>query len=114
MKPRIDPQHSRLLTLNSDWERVVVIWSKSSDGNWRQSKLFLSQHSGYDKQAWSDVQNTFNDADASLPRGGDNGRTNLDHPKVYVAWGKHANYEDRNTVSRTSRACDLFSSVTRN
>ncbi|CAM1504440.1 Fc.00g020310.m01.CDS01 [Cosmosporella sp. VM-42] len=80
-----------------DWERVVVIWGKSDDGNWRQSKLLLSQHSGYDTQTWAGIQNTFNDADAALARGGGNGRTNLDHPKVYVAWSKHANYEDRNT-----------------
>ncbi len=57
----------------------------------------LSQHSGYQTIDWASIQNTFNTADAALPRGGDNGRQNLDHAKVYVAWSKHAHYQDRNT-----------------
>nr|XP_036587773.1 uncharacterized protein CTRU02_02689 [Colletotrichum truncatum]KAF6798715.1 hypothetical protein CTRU02_02689 [Colletotrichum truncatum] len=80
-----------------DWERVIVIWAKNNDNTWRQSQLLLSQHSGYDRKNWGDIQNTFNTVDATLPRGGDNGRRDLDHPKVYVAWAKHANYHDRNT-----------------
>ncbi|RYP70586.1 hypothetical protein DL771_005405 [Monosporascus sp. 5C6A] len=88
------PQHRS--DTPSDWERVIVIWTKSST-TWTPSHLLLSQHSGYDRKSWSSVQNTFNTADISLPRGGDNGRKNLDHPKVYVAWSKHANYNDRNT-----------------
>ena len=108
-KYRYEPDHEvYMLTIHSDWERVVVIWGKSDDGNWRQSKLLLSQHSGYNTQAWPDIQNTFNDADSSLSRGGDNGRTNLDHPKVYVAWSKHANYEDRNTVRKPKLSFSLF------
>lgn len=87
------------LTPSSDWERVIVEWAKGSDSNWTPSKLLLSQHSGYGTFNWSDIQNTFNTADGTLQRGGDNGRQNLDHPKVYVAWSKHANYDDRNTVS---------------
>lgn len=71
-----------LLTHESDWERVIVEWSKGSDGNWVPGQLLLSQHSGYDRLNWTDIQNTFNTADASLQRGGDNGRQNLDHPKV--------------------------------
>ncbi|PNP55299.1 hypothetical protein THARTR1_04441 [Trichoderma harzianum] len=85
------------LTPSSDWERVIVEWAKGSDSNWTPSRLLLSQHSGYDNRAWGDIQNTFNTADGTLQRGGDNGRQNLDHPKVYVAWSKHANYNDRNT-----------------
>ncbi|RFU81836.1 necrosis inducing [Trichoderma arundinaceum] len=80
-----------------DWERVIVEWAKGSDGNWTQSRLLLSQHSGYDNRAWSSIQNTLNTADGSQQIGGSNGRQNLDHPKVYVAWSKHANYNDRNT-----------------
>ncbi|PKK52139.1 hypothetical protein CI102_4402 [Trichoderma harzianum] len=80
-----------------DWERVIVEWAKGSDSNWTPSKLLLSQHSGYGTFNWSDIQNTFNTADGTLQRGGDNGRQNLDHPKVYIAWSKHANYDDRNT-----------------
>lgn len=100
------------LTPSSDWERVIVEWAKGSDSNWTPSKLLLSQHSGYDTLNWTDIQNTFNTADGTLQRGGDNGRTNLDHPKVYIAWSKHANYDDRNTVSSKTRetiAFDFFS-----
>lgn len=80
----------------SDWERVIVIWAKNGD-NWAPSQLLLSQHSGYGRKSWGNIQNTFNTADAGLARGGDNGRRNLDHAKVYVAWSKHAIYDDRNT-----------------
>ncbi|PTB37856.1 hypothetical protein M441DRAFT_148598 [Trichoderma asperellum CBS 433.97] len=80
-----------------DWERVIVEWALGSDGNWVQNQALLSQHSGYDRLSWGSIQNTFNTADGTLQRGGDNGRTNLDHPKVYIAWSKHANYDDRNT-----------------
>ncbi|UQC87806.1 uncharacterized protein CLUP02_13326 [Colletotrichum lupini] len=80
-----------------DWERVIVVWTKDSASNWQPSQLLLSQHSGYDRKNWGDIQNTFSTVDATLPRGGDNGRKNLDHPKVYVAWSKHAIYRDRNT-----------------
>ncbi|KAK3693457.1 hypothetical protein B0T22DRAFT_401422 [Podospora appendiculata] len=80
-----------------DWERVIVIWAQQGDSTWVPSKLMLSQHSGYQTLSWGDIQNTFNTADAGLPRGGDNGLQNRDHAKVYVAWSKHANYNTRNT-----------------
>ncbi|GJN79681.1 hypothetical protein PLIIFM63780_003199 [Purpureocillium lilacinum] len=80
-----------------DWERVLVELRKSDDTQWRPYQLHLSQHSGYDRILWPNIQNTFSDSDAGQPRGGDNGKKNLDHPKVYVAWSKHANYQDRNT-----------------
>ncbi|KAL7945183.1 hypothetical protein V8C42DRAFT_324838 [Trichoderma barbatum] len=80
-----------------DWERVIVEWTKGGDGNWVRNRLLLSQHSGYDSKNWGDIQNTLNTSDGGLQIGGDNGRKNLDHPKVYVAWSKHANYHDRNT-----------------
>ncbi|KAJ6442749.1 alcohol dehydrogenase [Purpureocillium lavendulum] len=80
-----------------DWERVLVELRKAEDTQWRPYQLHLSQHSGYDRILWGNIQNTFADGDAGLPRGGDNGKKNLDHPKVYVAWSKHANYQDRNT-----------------
>ncbi|EFX03921.1 hypothetical protein CMQ_849 [Grosmannia clavigera kw1407] len=78
-----------------DWERVVVKWTLS--GSWTPSHIMLSQHSGYQTLAWAKIQNTFNTADVSLSRAGSNGRTNLDHAKVYVAWSKHAHYNTRNT-----------------
>jgi hypothetical protein len=80
-----------------DWERAIVIWAKGGDGKWAPSQLLMSQHSGYGRKAWKDIQNTFNTEDAKKDRGGDNGRQNLDHPKIYVAWSKHANYDNRNT-----------------
>ncbi|UNI23273.1 hypothetical protein JDV02_009104 [Purpureocillium takamizusanense] len=80
-----------------DWERVLVELRRADDTQWRPYQLHLSQHSGYGRVLWPDIQNTFSDDDAGQPRGGDNGRKNLDHPKVYVAWSKHANYQDRNT-----------------
>ncbi|KAK5992568.1 hypothetical protein PT974_05981 [Cladobotryum mycophilum] len=82
---------------SNDWERLIVVWAKGSDNNWRQNYLLLSQHSGYAKKNWADIQNTLNTGDASQRIGGDNGRQNLDHPKVYVAWSKHAHYDTRNT-----------------
>ncbi|KAM0459817.1 hypothetical protein ACHAPV_000068 [Trichoderma viride] len=80
-----------------DWERVIIEWAQGSDGNWVQNQALLSQHSGYGRFNWASIQNTLNTADGSLPLGGANGRQNLDHPKVYVAWSKHPNYDDRNT-----------------
>ncbi|KAK3382120.1 hypothetical protein B0T24DRAFT_672132 [Lasiosphaeria ovina] len=35
--------------------------------------------------------------DAGRPRGGTNGRTGREHPKVYVSWSKHAAYHTRRT-----------------
>ncbi|KAK2594314.1 hypothetical protein QQS21_007959 [Conoideocrella luteorostrata] len=80
-----------------DWERVIVVWTKAEDGQWRPGQLFLSQHSGYGRLEWAKIQNTFSDEDAGKPRGGDNGRTYLDHAKVYVEWSKHAHRDTRNT-----------------
>ncbi|KAM0244030.1 hypothetical protein ACHAP5_006694 [Fusarium lateritium] len=80
-----------------DWERVIVVWAKGKDNHWRQSQLFMSYHSGYTKKNWGDIQNTFSTKDAKHPRGGENGRKNLAHPKVYVGYSKHAIFHDRNT-----------------
>ncbi|KAF2841540.1 hypothetical protein M501DRAFT_990044 [Patellaria atrata CBS 101060] len=80
-----------------DWERVIVVWRKESDGQWRQNQLFMGQHSGYDKRNWGDIQNTFETFETTSPLGGSGGRRNLDHPKVYVAWSKHAIFHTRNT-----------------
>ncbi|KOS18022.1 hypothetical protein ESCO_002445 [Escovopsis weberi] len=80
-----------------DWERIIVVWGRDGNGNWAQNYVLLSQHSGYKKINWADIQNTINTSDGSLFRGGDDARQNLDHPKVYVAWSKHAHYDTRNT-----------------
>ena len=77
----------------------MVIHSKNpSTSTWTPSQLFTSAHSGYKKYFWGSVQNTLSDADATSGKGPvPNGQLNLDHPKVYVAWSKHAMYDDRNT-----------------
>lgn len=81
----------------SDWERAVVVLRKSND-LWTPAQLLLSQHSGYLRLNWNNIQNTLSHADAEAGKAKDpNGLTNLDHPKVYVAWSKHANYDTRNT-----------------
>ncbi|KAL6915469.1 hypothetical protein FSHL1_006920 [Fusarium sambucinum] len=80
-----------------DWEHVIVVWARGSDSKWHQSRLFLSQHKTHDKKNWNDIQNTFKVDEANKPRGGDNGKKGFAHPKVYVAWAKHAIYHDRNT-----------------
>ncbi|KAM0229586.1 hypothetical protein ACHAPO_009850 [Fusarium lateritium] len=78
-------------------EHVIVVWARGSDSKWHQSRLFLSQHKTHDKKNWNDIQNTFKVDEANKPRGGDNGKKGFAHPKVYVAWAKHAIYHDRNT-----------------
>lgn len=65
---------------------------------WAPSRALLSAHSGYHNLAWGDIQNTLtteeiNAGDAKTP----NGVQNNDHPKVYVSWSKHANFDTRNT-----------------
>lgn len=85
--------------MRSDWERVIIIHSKNTaDSTWAPSRALLSAHSGYHDLAWGDIQNTLttdevNAGDAINP----NGVQNNDHPKVYVSWSKHANFDTRNT-----------------
>lgn len=81
----------------SDWERVVVIWAKGDDDNWRPAQVLLSQHSGYQRINWADVQNSFPTSSAGQARGGPNGIKNEDHLKVYVASYKHDHHQERNT-----------------
>ncbi|KAG2026395.1 hypothetical protein GB937_001905 [Aspergillus fischeri] len=81
-----------------DWERVIIIHSRDANNMWAPSRALLSAHSGYHDLAWGDIQNTLttdeiNAGDAKNP----NGVRNNDHPKVYVAWSKHAHFDDRNT-----------------
>ncbi|KAJ9232764.1 hypothetical protein DTO169E5_7324 [Paecilomyces variotii] len=83
---------------NYDWERVIIIHSKNSNNMWAPSRALLSSHSGYHDLAWANIQNTLTtqqiqQGDAKDP----NGVQNNDHPKVYVSWSKHANFDTRNT-----------------
>ncbi|KAL7934963.1 hypothetical protein V8C35DRAFT_326751 [Trichoderma chlorosporum] len=79
------------------WERVIIRWIKFADGTWRPDEILLSSHSSYKRIWWKDIQNTFAHSEFSAAQGGSNGRKNLDHPKVYVAWSKHAHFDSRNT-----------------
>lgn len=81
-----------------DWERVVIIHSRDSDKKWAPSRALLSAHSGYSNLAWGDIQNTLTTKEINAGKAKDpNGVKNNDHPKVYVAWSKHPNYDTRNT-----------------
>lgn len=78
----------------------MIIHSRddNNNNNWAPSRALLSAHSGYNNLAWGDIQNTLttdeiNAGDAKDP----NGVQNNDHPKVYVAWSKHPNFDTRNT-----------------
>lgn len=82
-----------------DWERVIVVWKRMEDSQWRPYEIYLSEHSGYLRKTWDQIQNTFDDSTASQPRGGPEGVKYKDHAKVYVAWAKHAIYDTRNTAS---------------
>ncbi|RPA72335.1 hypothetical protein BJ508DRAFT_419523 [Ascobolus immersus RN42] len=76
-----------------DWERIIVIWKKNMfSGNWTRASLLKSYHSGYMEDSWARIQNTFNDDN----EGEQNGK-NKDHAKIYIGWGKHAMFSDRNT-----------------
>ncbi len=80
-----------------DWERVIIVHSLSN-GVWSPSKALYSAHAGYRAYSWGDIQNTLSTEDAEVGKGPEpNGLRNLDHPKVYVAWSKHAMYHDRKT-----------------
>ncbi|QPG95091.1 hypothetical protein C2857_007638 [Epichloe festucae Fl1] len=80
-----------------DWERAIVVWEKDKCGQWWPKELLLSQHGGYGQLEWAKIHNTFNEEDGSKPRGGANGRTNLDHPKVYIESFKHAMRDTKET-----------------
>ncbi|KAI9354852.1 hypothetical protein DFJ73DRAFT_623891 [Zopfochytrium polystomum] len=86
-----------------DWERIVVVHARSSDPNaaaapWLPARALYSAHSGYHRYEWASIQNTLStdQAEAGLAKT-PNGVQNLDHPKAYVAWSKHAHFDDRNT-----------------
>jgi hypothetical protein len=74
-----------------DWERVIVIWRREN-GQWTRKELLKSYHSGYMHDNWDGVQNTIN-YDNVDEQGGDN----KDGAKIYVGWGKHATFAQRNT-----------------
>ena len=82
----------------SDWERVVIIHSRDDNNMWAPSRALLSAHSGYSNLAWGDIQNTLTTDEVNAGKAKDpNGVRNNDHPKVYVSWSKHANFDTRNT-----------------
>lgn len=77
----------------------MVVFSKGNDSTWAPAQLFLSQHTGYQRIQWDQIKNTFDAQDATEPRGGSDGRTNLDHPKVsFVALGQDSALMDGSGV----------------
>ncbi|KAJ5500826.1 Necrosis inducing protein [Penicillium fimorum] len=81
-----------------DWERVIIIHSRDENNMWSPSRALLSAHSGYNNLAWGDIQNTLTTDEINAGNANDpNGVRNNDHPKVYVAWSKHAHFDTRNT-----------------
>ncbi|KAL1974924.1 hypothetical protein VTN31DRAFT_5128 [Thermomyces dupontii] len=83
---------------NYDWERVIIVHSKDSNNNWTPTRALLSAHSYYHNLAWGDIQNTLTTEEINAGKAIDpNGVKNNDHPKVYVAWSKHAHFDTRNT-----------------
>ncbi|QUC17383.1 uncharacterized protein UV8b_01624 [Ustilaginoidea virens] len=81
-----------------DWERVVVVWNRTRPDEWSPSRLFLSQHTGYQRIDWGRIKNTFATGDSARPRGGCDGVKNLDHPKVYIANAKHDMHQEKKTA----------------
>ncbi|OQE35404.1 hypothetical protein PENCOP_c013G07540 [Penicillium coprophilum] len=81
-----------------DWERVIIIHARDGSEMWAPSRALLSAHSGYHNLAWGDIQNTLTTDEVSAGNAKEpNGVRNNDHPKVYVSWSKHANFDTRNT-----------------
>ncbi|KAJ6007382.1 hypothetical protein N7540_011358 [Penicillium herquei] len=83
---------------NYDWERVIIIHSRNDDHMWAPSRALLSAHSGYHNLAWGNIHSTLstdqiNAGQAKNP----DGIRNEDHPKVYIAWSKHPNFDTRET-----------------
>ncbi|PYI01138.1 hypothetical protein BO78DRAFT_328408 [Aspergillus sclerotiicarbonarius CBS 121057] len=82
-----------------DWERVIIIHTRSANTTWTPSRALLSAHSGYRNLPWGSIHSTLTTAqiaagNARLP----DGVHNNDHPKVYVSWSKHAHFDTRDTV----------------
>jgi hypothetical protein len=77
---------------------VIIIHSRDGSNMWAPSRALLSAHSGYHKLAWGDIQNTLTTEEVNAGKANEpNGVRNNDHPKVYVAWSKHAHFDTRNT-----------------
>ncbi|RPA79350.1 hypothetical protein BJ508DRAFT_308453 [Ascobolus immersus RN42] len=75
-----------------DWERIIVIWRQTLSGDWIRDKLLTSFHNDYHEYSWPEVE-TFSHDDPNRTSG-----LNLEGPKIYVGWGKHAMFKDRKTT----------------
>ncbi|KAJ5272351.1 hypothetical protein N7478_007476 [Penicillium angulare] len=82
-----------------DWERVVIIHSRDDNNMWAPSRALLSAHSGYNNIAWGDIHSTLTTDQINAGNAKDpDGVQNEDHPKVYVAWSKHPNFDTTDTT----------------
>ncbi|KAJ5716636.1 hypothetical protein N7493_008547 [Penicillium malachiteum] len=83
---------------NYDWERVIIIHSRDNSNMWAPSRALLSAHSGYHNLAWGHIHSTLTTDQIKAGQAKDpDGIRNEDHPKVYVAWSKHPNFDTRET-----------------
>lgn len=78
---------------------MVVIHSRGDDNTWAPSRALYSSHSGYHNYAWKDIHSTLatdevQNAETKPPEGG----KDKDHPMVYVAWSKHAQFDTTNKI----------------
>ncbi|KAI5782682.1 hypothetical protein EDC01DRAFT_664510, partial [Geopyxis carbonaria] len=81
-----------------DWERIIVVWTRDANtGVWTRSRLLMSMHSGYTEKSWGSVQSTF-DGDNTA----ENNAKDRDAPKIYAGWGKHPNFDNKETGWRDS------------
>ncbi|KAF9886476.1 hypothetical protein FE257_011383 [Aspergillus nanangensis] len=83
-----------------DWERVVVVHSRAqNDSSWAPSRALLSAHSGYHNLVWADIHQTLTTEEVqAISTRPPDGAKNNDHPKVYVAWSKHAHFDTTNKL----------------
>ncbi|SEG20896.1 Necrosis inducing protein (NPP1) [Nonomuraea solani] len=69
-----------------DFEYVIVEWRKR-DGAYYRDKLIMSRHGKHFGRNWADVE-SWNGARAGAGLG-------LEHPAIYVGWGKHAMFNSQ-------------------
>ena len=43
---------------DSDWEDVIIRYSKDETGEWTATQIYLSYHGKYDQIDWGDIQSS--------------------------------------------------------
>lgn len=83
-----------------DWEHIIVVWTKGSDGAWYRDYLLLGRHGEHVYQDW-DTAESWNAAQTSAGEG-------LEYPRIFVGWAKHAMFNHQGGLK------DLISQYTDN